>query len=64
MFLRGEDLTPFRRAKARVLREKLESLEHEIKDRNVQESHRLGIAVTRALSRTCDAYRTKDNQRY
>lgn len=51
MFLRGEELTPFRRAKANVLRDKLELLEHEVEDEEVEEARRLGMAVARAYRR-------------
>lgn len=56
LFLRGEELTPYRRAKADVLRDKLELLEHEVEDREVEESRKLGMAVNRALHRMRDAY--------
>ncbi len=56
MYLRGEELTPYLRAKAMVLREKLELLEHEVEDREVEEASRLGVAVSRAFSRLRTAY--------
>lgn len=56
MFLRGEKLTPYRRAKANVLRDKLELLEHEVEDREVEESRLLGMSVNRAFGRMRDAY--------
>ena len=56
MFLRGEELTPYRRAKATILRDKLELLEHEVEDQEVKESRELGMAVTRAYSRMRAAY--------
>jgi len=62
MFLRGEDLTPYRRAKADVLRDKLELLKHEVEDREVQPSHELGMAVMRAYSRMRRAY-AKERER-
>jgi len=56
MFLRGEQLTPYRRAKANVLRDKLELLEHEVEDQEVDEARQLGIAVNRAFLRIKAAY--------
>jgi uncharacterized membrane protein YraQ (UPF0718 family) len=56
MFLRGEKLTPYRRAKANVLREKLELLEHEVEDQEVEESRLLGMSVNRAFGRMKAAY--------
>jgi len=56
MFLRGEELTPYRRAKAEVLREKLELLEHEVEDREVEESRELGGAVSGAYRRMKTAF--------
>ena len=56
MFLRGEELTPYRRAKARVLREKLELLEHEIEDQEVDEAKQLGREVDRAYRRMRAAF--------
>lgn len=56
MFLRGERLTDYRRAKANVLRDKLEQLEHEIEDREVKEARRLGMAVNRSYRRMRAAY--------
>ena len=56
MFLRGEELTPYRRAKATILRDKLELLEHEVEDQEVKESRELGMAVTRAYRRMRAAY--------
>jgi len=56
MFLRGETLTPYRRAKADVLRDKLELLEHEVEDQEIEESRMLGMAVHRAYRRMRSAY--------
>lgn len=56
MFLRGHDLTPYRRAKANVLRDKLELLEHEVEDQEVEESRLLGMSVNRAFGRMKAAY--------
>jgi uncharacterized membrane protein YraQ (UPF0718 family) len=56
MFLRGEQLTPYRRAKADVLRDKLELLEHEVEDQEIDESRELGMAVNRAYRRMRRAY--------
>jgi uncharacterized membrane protein YraQ (UPF0718 family) len=56
MFLRGEDLTPYRRAKANVLRDKLELLEHEVEDQEVAASRLLGMSVNRAFGRMRAAY--------
>ena len=56
MFLRGESLTPYRRAKADVLRDKLEVLEHEVEDHEVEESRQLSLDVTRAYRRLRKAY--------
>lgn len=58
-FLRGERLNPYRRAKAEVLREKLELLEHEIEDQEIEEAQRLGLAVSRAYSRLRTAFRDR-----
>ncbi|QDU98846.1 permease [Lignipirellula cremea] len=55
MFLRGESLTPYRRAKALVLREKLELLEHAVEDQEIEPARRLGLAVNRAYRRMRDA---------
>lgn len=56
MFLRGEPLTPYRRAKANVLRSKLEELEHCVEEEDASEAKRLGLDVTRAYSRMKAAY--------
>ncbi|HND53588.1 MAG TPA: permease [Pirellulaceae bacterium] len=58
MFLRGESLTPYRRMKADILRDKLELLEHEIEDRDPVAAKKLGLEVTRAFSRLRQAYTT------
>jgi len=59
MFLRGESLTPYRRAKANVLRDKLELLKHEIEDQEIEESRELGMAVANAYRRMRTAYTTQ-----
>ncbi|GIW98535.1 MAG: permease [Pirellulaceae bacterium] len=56
MFLRGEKLTPYRRAKANVLRDKLELLEHEVEDQEVEQARALGMSVNQAYRRLRDAY--------
>jgi uncharacterized membrane protein YraQ (UPF0718 family) len=56
MFLRGEELTRYRRAKAAVLRDKLELLEHEVEDQEPAESRALGLAVSRSYDRLKMAY--------
>ena len=56
MFLRGKPLTPYRRAKANVLRDKLEMMEHEVEDQRVEESRELGLVVMSAYSRMREAY--------
>lgn len=56
MFLRGEELTPYRRAKSNILRDKLELLEHEVEDQEVEESREIGMAVARAFGRMRTAY--------
>ena len=56
----SEKLTPYRRAKANVLRDKLELLAHEIEDQEVKESRGLGRAVARAHQRMRAAYETTD----
>ncbi len=61
MVLRGEELTPYRRAKADVLREKLELLEHKVEDRKVDESRELGRAVGKAYARLRRAYESMPN---
>ena len=60
MFLRGEQLTPYHRAKADVLREKLELLEHEVEDEEVEQSRQLGMDVARAYRRMRTAYMASD----
>ena len=60
MFLRGEELTPYRRAKARILRDKLELLEHVAEDEDIDEARHLGIAVDRAYRRMRAAYSPSD----
>jgi len=57
MFLRGDTLTPYRRAKADVLRDKLELLEHAVEEQEPQEARQLGIAVARAYRRMRKAYK-------
>jgi hypothetical protein len=54
--LRGESVTPYRRAKAQVLRDKLELLEHLVEDRESRESRRLGLAVSNSYRRLRAAY--------
>ncbi len=56
MYLRGEEMTPYRRAKARVLREKLELLEHEVEDKEVEEAKQLGAEVGLAYRRMRKAF--------
>lgn len=56
MILRGESLTPYQRAKADVLREKLELLEHEVEEEAVEESRQLGMEMNRAYARLRKAY--------
>ncbi|MFM8252445.1 MAG: permease [Planctomycetota bacterium] len=60
MFLRGEELTPYRRAKVNVLRDKLELLEHEVEDQEIDESRKLAMAVNRAYLRMRVEYMTSD----
>lgn len=60
IILRGHELTPYRRAKANVLRDKLELLEHEVEDQEVEESHKLGMEVIRAYQRMRAAYAVGD----
>jgi len=56
MFIRGEALTPYRRAKANVLRDKLELLEHEVEDAEVKEAGDLALQTDRALRLLRQAY--------
>jgi len=51
VYLRGGKMTAYRRAKAKVLREKLELLEHEVEDNEVEEARQLGTEVSRAYRR-------------
>jgi hypothetical protein len=54
--LRGEKLTDYRRIKASILRDKLELLEHEVEDGEVEESREASLAVGRAYRRMRAAY--------
>jgi hypothetical protein len=54
--LRGEGLTDYRRIKASILRDKLELLEHEVEDREVEEAREASLAVGRAYRRMRAAY--------
>ncbi|MGE0758188.1 MAG: permease, partial [Pirellulaceae bacterium] len=54
--LRGGDLTDYHRMKAAVLRDKLELLEHEVEDREVEEARKLALAVNRAYRRMRAAF--------
>lgn len=56
LYLRGQPLTPYRRMKARVLRERLELLEHEVEDREVEESRTVAFAVARSFRRLKQAF--------
>lgn len=56
LVLRGKSLSEYRRAKAEVLREKLELLEHELEDQEVEEARQLGMEVSRAYRRLRTAY--------
>jgi hypothetical protein len=56
-FLRGQPLTPYRRAKATVLRDKLELLEHEVEDQKVKAARHLGMEVNKSYRRLREAYR-------
>jgi hypothetical protein len=56
MVLRGEGLTDYRRIKASILRDHLELLEHEVEDREVEESRAASLAVGRAYRRMRAAY--------
>jgi uncharacterized membrane protein YraQ (UPF0718 family) len=58
MFLRGQPLTPYRRAKANVLRDKLELLEHEVEDQETEAAQQLGRHVSRAYRRLRLAYQS------
>ncbi len=60
MFLRGQTLTPYHRAKANVLRDKLELLEHECEDQEVEEAREISMGVQRAYRRMLRAYRPRD----
>jgi hypothetical protein len=56
-FLRGERTTPYRRAKADVLRDKLEVLEHAVEDCEETVVRDLAFSVNRAFRRMRAAYR-------
>ncbi|MFO0868624.1 MAG: permease [Pirellulales bacterium] len=55
--LRGGRLSDYQRWKARLLRDKLERLEHELEDREVEEARRWATEVQRAQRRLSAAYR-------
>lgn len=57
LFLRGGELSDYRRMKASVLRDKLELLEHEVEDKEVAEARTAANAVSKAYRRMRDAYR-------
>ena len=57
MYLRGQPLTPYRRAKAHVLQEKIELLEHEVEDQEEDEAAEIGMQVNKAFSRLSSAYK-------
>jgi uncharacterized membrane protein YraQ (UPF0718 family) len=54
--LRGDGLTDYQRIKASILRDKLELLEHEVEDREVEEAREASLAVGRAYRRMRLAY--------
>ncbi|MEX0820439.1 MAG: permease [Pirellulaceae bacterium] len=56
MALRGYTQTPYLRAKANVLRDKLELLEHECEDQEVEEAREIGMGVQRAYMRMRTVY--------
>ena len=56
MYLRGESLSPYRVAKANNLREKLELLEHEVEDEEVEEAADLAMQTDRAMRLLRKAY--------
>lgn len=56
MVLRGRELTDYRRAKAAVLRDHLELLEHEVEDREEREAEQLARRVNLAFRRLRAAY--------
>lgn len=56
MVLRGRALTDYRRARGDVVRERLELLEHEVEDQEVDEARAVGMALHRAYRRLKSAY--------
>ncbi|MCA9186516.1 MAG: hypothetical protein R3E01_32235 [Pirellulaceae bacterium] len=56
LYLRGESLTPYRRAKAQILRSKLESLEHGIQSKEDEDLRQLGLDVDQAFRRMRAAF--------
>ena len=63
LFLRGGELSEYRRMKASILRDKLELLEHEVEDREVGEARRAAIGVSKAYRRMRDAYLDPTNEK-
>lgn len=57
MFLRGKPISPYRKAKMKVLQDKLEILEHEVEDEEIDEAREIGLQVARAYLRLSAAYR-------
>lgn len=56
VFLRGQPVSPYQRAKLDVLREKLELLEHEVEDREISESRDVAIVVSDSYRRARTAF--------
>jgi hypothetical protein len=56
LFLRGGDLSDYRRAKGNVVRDKLELLEHEVEDHEASEANKLATDVFRSFDRLRAAY--------
>jgi hypothetical protein len=54
--LRGGELSDYRRMKADVFRDKLELLEHELEDHEIEPAREMGLAVNRAYRRLRVAY--------
>jgi uncharacterized membrane protein YraQ (UPF0718 family) len=55
--LRGGKISEYQRMRARILRDKLEILEHEVEDQEVEESQKIAIEVQRSYRRLVAAYR-------
>jgi uncharacterized protein len=57
VYLRTGTLSEYHRAKARLIEERLELLQHEVVEGDTEEIHRMVFLISRSFRRLCKAYR-------